>query len=128
VVLPQLTAVSKIDKLSNDVVMLQGRRLATISELPSGRVLDQALMKHLTGDDKFTARGLYQEYTAFRISAKIVIATNHFPKVSGADNAIWRRIEVLPFDFQVPRSKQDKDLANKLRKELPGILNWAIEG
>jgi len=42
--------------------------------------------------------------------------------------AFWRRIRLIPFTVTFPAGKRDKMLPVKLRKELAGILNWAIEG
>jgi putative DNA primase/helicase len=55
-------------------------------------------------------------------------AANHKPTIRGTDNAIWRRIRLIPFTVTIPPEKQDRDLVSKLRKELPAILAWAIEG
>jgi hypothetical protein len=46
----------------------------------------------------------------------------------GVDEAIRRRFHLVPFNVTIPPEERDKDLANKLRAEWPGILNWAIEG
>ena len=34
----------------------------------------------------------------------------------------------MPFRVSIPESQQDRELARKLRGELPGILNWALDG
>jgi putative DNA primase/helicase len=34
----------------------------------------------------------------------------------------------LPFKVQVPEEKQDKELSRKLKTEITGILNWALQG
>ena len=41
---------------------------------------------------------------------------------------IWRRIRLIPFTVTIPEDKKDKRLAEKLKGEMPGILNWAIAG
>ena len=35
---------------------------------------------------------------------------------------------LVPFTVQIPDHKVDKHLKYKLRKELPGILKWAVDG
>jgi hypothetical protein len=47
---------------------------------------------------------------------------------AGTDDAIWRRIMVIPFPVTIPPSERDKTLADRLIGELPGILNWAMDG
>ena len=44
------------------------------------------------------------------------------------DEAIWRRIRVIEFPITIPPEQQDKRLADRLISELPGILQWAMEG
>ena len=48
--------------------------------------------------------------------------------VNGTDNGIWRRIRFIEFGASIPKSEQDPWLEQKLKQELSGILNWAIEG
>jgi putative DNA primase/helicase len=58
----------------------------------------------------------------------LFIAGNHKPVIRGDDNGIWRRIQLIPFEVTIPAEARDVRLAEKLRGELPGILNWALEG
>ena len=44
------------------------------------------------------------------------------------DEAIWRRIRVIEFPITIPPDQQDKGLAVRLISELPGILQWAMQG
>jgi putative DNA primase/helicase len=57
-----------------------------------------------------------------------ILVTNHLPKVSGDDPAIWRRIRVVPWNVVIADGKQDKALDAKLQLEADGILSWAVEG
>jgi len=59
---------------------------------------------------------------------KIFMATNHKPKRGGMDNAIWRRIRLIPFEAVFTEKDRDPRLADKLEQELPGILSWMLEG
>ena len=56
------------------------------------------------------------------------MATNHKPKICGADNGIWRRIKMIPFDVTIPSKQRDKNLTEKLIAENAGVLNWLIQG
>lgn len=56
------------------------------------------------------------------------MGTNHKPTIRGTDNAIWRRIKLIPFNVTIPLEEQDKALGGKLLTELPGILAWAVRG
>jgi len=58
----------------------------------------------------------------------LFMATNHRPEIKGTDNAIWTRIKLIPFEVSIPKPQQDRELPDKLRNELPGILAWAVRG
>ena len=84
-------------------------------------------MKSITGGDRIVARFLYGEHIEFVATFKLWLATNHRPKIDAGDEAMWRRVRLIPFQVSF-RGREDKTLAQALRAELPGILNWAIDG
>ncbi|MBF9018284.1 MULTISPECIES: phage/plasmid primase, P4 family [unclassified Oceanispirochaeta] len=90
--------------------------------------LAESVIKRLTGNDMISARFLYGEYFQFIPTFKIVMSTNHKPRIGGMDHAIWRRIKLIPFLQTFSEEKQDKKLTGKLEKEMPGILSWMVEG
>jgi putative DNA primase/helicase len=114
--------------IPNDLARLKGARLVTAIEAEDGKRLAESLVKQLTGGDTITARFLRQEFFEFEPTFKIFLATNHRPVIKGTDNAIWRRIRLIPFDVTFPEDQQDRHLSKKLMEELPGILNWVIHG
>jgi putative DNA primase/helicase len=116
------------DGVRNDVARLAGIRLVSTGETEAGRYLAESLVKLLTGNDKIAARFLYSEFFEFDAQFKLILATNHKPAIRGTDNAIWRRIRLVPFKVTIPEGEQDRSLPQKLRRELPGILAWAVRG
>jgi P4 family phage/plasmid primase-like protien len=111
-----------------EIAALAFRRLVCVTEIPQGRQLDEARMKTLTGGEKMSARQLYKGQFTFEPRFKLWFAGNHKPAIRGNDHGMWRRIQLIPFTQQIPADKKDSNLLVKLRTELPGILNWAIEG
>jgi putative DNA primase/helicase len=107
---------------------LQGRRLIVCSEIEAGRTFNEARVKQTTGGDRLSARRMREDFWEFEPSHKTWIAANHKPVIRGADEGIWRRIVLLPFTVAIPEADVDPELYDKLATELPGILNWAIEG
>ena len=97
-------------------------------EIGRGQKLDEALIKETTGGDRVTARFLFKEFFEFQPEFKLFLACNHKPEIRGTDEGIWRRVKLVPFDVTIPPEQRDKRLPATLRAELPGILNWAIEG
>jgi len=126
---PQTLLARKDDgAVRNDVARLCGARLVSTTETGQGKRLDENLVKKLTGGDTQTARFLFREYFEFVPAFRPWLATNHKPEIRGTDLAIWRRIRLVPFDVSIPEGEQDATLPERLRAELPGILNWALEG
>lgn len=113
---------------TNDIARLEGARLLTVSEESSNNTLDEALVKQLTGGDKIAARKLYQEHFEFQSKVKIWITANNLPKISDSDHGIWRRIRVIPFNNRVNPRQLNPNLTLELLEELPGVLNWALQG
>lgn len=122
------TFMKKSSEHSNDIARLKGLRLVTTSEVEQGKPLSESLIKQITGEDELTARFLYGEYFSFRPTFKIFMATNHKPRIRGADNGIWRRIKMIPFTVTIPPEQRDKNLTEKLIAENSGILNWLLAG
>jgi putative DNA primase/helicase len=114
--------------IRNDLARLNGARFVSAVEIGMGKKLDEALVKQLTGGDQVTARFLYNEFFEYKPEFKLFIAANHKPDIQGVDHGIWRRIHLIPFDVTIPTDEIDRDLPNKLRAELPGILAWAVQG
>lgn len=114
----------------SDIARLKGVRLATAAEPSEGARLDEGTVKQMTGgtENKLTARFQYGSEFEFTPEFKIIMSTNHKPVIKGTDNGIWRRIRLIPFNAELTDQQKDRRLPDKLKAELPGILNWAIAG
>ena len=112
----------------NELLPLLGARMAVASEVPEGRKFNEARLKDLASKDPLTTRPLYAEAIQFEPSHTLWIYGNHLARVSGADTGIERRMHLLPFDQRIPAGRVDRFFDKKLEAELPGILNWALEG
>ena len=116
----------KGDRHPTELAMLRGARLVAVSETEEGRPWKENLIKQLTGGDKLTARFMRQDFFTYAPQFKLVIIGNHKPRLRNVDEAMRRRIHILPFT-QTP-ANPDKHLEEKLRAEYPQILNWMIDG
>jgi putative DNA primase/helicase len=100
-------------------------------------------MKDLCGGEKLQARRMREDFWEFDPTHKLVMLTNHKPKVTGTDAGAWRRLRLVPFratywnpddhpDWEAegldPAKRQDKQLDGKLRAEATGILAWLVRG
>jgi putative DNA primase/helicase len=120
--------VAKGEQHPTDLADLRGKRLAIASETEEGRCLAEARVKALTGGDRIRARFMRQDFFEFDPTHKLLIVGNHKPALRNVDEAVRRRLLLIPFDAVIPPEVRDPDLAAKLRTEYPGILQWAIEG
>ena len=111
-----------------ELAMLDGPRLVLAQETEHGRKWAETRIKALTGGDPISARRMRQDFFTFTPKFKLLIAGNHKPTLSTVDEAIRRRIHVVPFVVTIPPEKRDKGLAEALKAEWQGILSWAIEG
>lgn len=115
--------------IPNDIARLKGARFVWASENERGSRLSEALIKEMTGGDKLSARFMRAEFFEFYPEFKLWLATNHKPQVRG-DQAIWRRLKLIPFDVSIPKTiqKPKHEVIEVFRRELPGILSWAVRG
>ena len=114
--------------IGDDLVDLARSRFISVSETEEGQSLAEAKIKQMTGGDTLKGRPLYGSYVEFKIIGKLWLATNSLPQINNSDYGIWRRIMAIPFNRTFSVEEQDKTLQSKLMEELPGILNWAIQG
>lgn len=117
---------SKGDRHSTELAMLRGARLVTASETEEGRAFAEARIKALTGGDPITARFMRQDNFTFRPQFKLTIAGNHAPTLHNVDDAMKRRLNIVPFTTK-PASP-DRALEEKLVSEHGQILRWMIGG
>jgi putative DNA primase/helicase len=111
-----------------DLAMLLGARLVTATETEEGRRWAEAKIKQITGGDRISARFMRQDFFQFTPQFKLLVAGNHKPSLRCVDEAIRRRLHLVPFGVTIPKADRDRTLSDKLKKEWPGILAWAIEG
>lgn len=88
----------------------------------------ETILKSFVTGDTLQFERKFKDPLFARPTAKIMVATNALPRFNDKTRAIWRRILLIPFDKVIADEAQITDLAEKLKIELPGILNWALEG
>jgi putative DNA primase/helicase len=116
------------DPHPTDVASLLGARLVLMHETKRGATFDASKVKLLTGGDRLTARHLYQDFFDFVPTHTLLMLSNYRPQADATDAALWRRVQLVSFDVVIPPEKRDHELAERIRGEAPGVLNWIIQG
>jgi putative DNA primase/helicase len=111
-----------------ELARLRGVRLAIGSETEEGKRWAEAKIKRLTGGDPIAARFMRQDFFEFNPTFKLFVIGNHRPSLRGVDEAMRRRLHLVPFTVTIPEEERDDELPEKLRAEWPAILRWGIDG
>ena len=111
-----------------DLVRLPGARFVRASEPEAGTRMKEAMIKALTGGEAIMIRRMMQEFVEIEPEFKLTISGNHKPEIRGADDGIWRRVMLVPWEVQIPDDEVDHMLPLKLQAEAEGILACAVEG
>lgn len=119
---------------------IRGKRLVVAMELAPNEPMDERFVKQLTGGDGVSTRGNFARdgNTRWQPECLVVVATNHLSRINAEDEAVWNRIQVVPWGVAFPKGhpERDEDLLDKLtgnpvkgyEGELPGVLAWMVEG
>jgi P4 family phage/plasmid primase-like protien len=119
---------TRSDRHPTDLAGLRGARLVTAIEVEKGKRWAEAKIKSLTGGDKISARFMRQDFFDYKPQFKLLIAGNHKPAIRDVDEAMRRRLHLIPFTVTIPPEKRDKTLPERLLAERDGIMAWAIDG
>jgi len=98
---------------SSEVIQLKGVRYAVMQEPSKNNcVLNEGVMKEITGGDPITARGLYKDSETFVPQLSLVVCSNILFEINSTDEGTWRRIRVCRFMSKFvdnPNAKHDTD-------------------
>ncbi len=111
-----------------DIAEIPGRRVIFSTESERGGKLAEGYIKRIVSGERINARAIYGKPFEFKSTAKVWWAMNDKPVIKDTGNSIWRRLKLIPFNRTFTNQDKDPDLLNKLQAELPGILNFALDG
>ncbi len=125
-----ITSQDMDNRVASSLAKLQGVRLVSMNEAEENQKLSENLVKQLTGGDTLQACKKYQEPFEFTPVFKLWIRTNDKPIIRGINEAIWRRIKLIPFLKPIPPEfRKSRDEVDKtLDEEAEGILAWCVRG
>lgn len=110
---------------------LIGKTLAIVSDARLGPKANvQALAERLlsvSGEDSITIDRKYKDPWTGRLDVRFMLLTNELPRFTDASGALAKRFIVLVLS-KTFYGKEDSGLLARLLPELPGIMNWALDG
>jgi len=112
------------------LIDLRGKYANICGDVGKKKIDDTEFLKMLTGRDPIRARGLYKDAITFVNYAKALFALNHLPEVDDFSDGFKRRIKIIEFPNKFDGETEIAELDEEIIKagELPGVLNWSLEG
>jgi putative DNA primase/helicase len=117
----------EINKLENRY-QLSGKLFNVSEETPSGAMMESSVFKALVAGGEVQARKLYCDSYSMKNYAKIIMACNELPAINDLSHGMIRRMLIVPFAATFNRYNRDVNLVDKLKGELSGIFNLAMQG
>lgn len=109
---------------------LLGKALATIADARLGRDNVNIVVERLlsiSGEDTLTVDRKHKEAWSGKVGARIMLCSNELPRFGDASGAIASRFILLTMTESF-LGNEDTGLQNRIERELPGILLWALRG
>lgn len=109
---------------------LLGKPLAIIADARLGNSPAHTVVERLlsiTGEDLLTVDRKFREPWSGRLPTRLVVLSNELPRFRDSSAAIAGRMLVVQMHHSF-LGREDRTLDQRLTVELPGILNWALEG
>lgn len=116
-----------------------GVRWTVLQEPDKRDVMNIGILKELSGNDSFFARGLYKEGSEIEPMFKVVVICNDPPSIPYSDKATWNRIRVIPFEStfcdDAPETYEEQLLQKRFpvdrefEEKIPGMLEpfaWVL--
>jgi P4 family phage/plasmid primase-like protien len=130
---------NSIGGTSSEVIQLKGVRYAVMQEPSKDAIINEGIMKELTGGDPIQARALYSDSEIFIPQFTLAVCTNALFEIKSNDYGTWRRMKLVDFEskfrdedevyndepkFVFPK---DKDLKEKLPNFAPVFISMLIQ-
>ena len=91
----------------------------------SGGVVETLLK--IIGGDEVNFRGMRENDVTAVLPTRLMLMANSLPELRDDARAMRRRMLFLRFDVSFV-GREDRGLLDTLKLEMPGILNWALDG
>jgi putative DNA primase/helicase len=109
---------------------LRGKLVNFCADIDSKYIDSTGLLKKLVAGDTVRAEIKHGKSFDFSPFVRLIFSANELPVSKDKSKAFYRRMKIVEFpnEFEIDAPDTDPDLEEKLVNEIPGIINWAIEG
>ncbi|MDU1509965.1 MAG: phage/plasmid primase, P4 family [Clostridium butyricum] len=99
------------------------------NELKDGKAVNTENMKALISGDSITIDIKHKQPIEYKPICKLIFLVNSLPNTTDVTYGYFRKILIVPFNRKFEGEDKDVNLFEKIKDdEMPGILNWALEG
>lgn len=110
---------------------LIGKSVAQVTDMNTddGKALrtTASRINGISGEDGVTVERKHISNWDGKLPTRFILAGNTLPNFGSHTNAMATRLLIVPFEVSFV-GREDRSLTDKLMTELPGILNWALDG
>ncbi len=94
------------------------------------KTFNSAILKAITSGDPISVNEKYKDPRKIIPISKQIASTNKLPALADSSYGMWRRLQILPFDFKITHAnKIDENILYKEFRENTEILRiWAFKG
>jgi putative DNA primase/helicase len=106
-------------------------RMVSAQEVREGQRFDEGTLKLMVGGDVQTAERKYCDQFQFTPHWTVWLGANARPHIDADDDAMWRRVRIIPFTNSLPEERRDPRVRATLSSDAEvqqRILAWAVEG
>jgi len=125
------TAIVDLALITNDQkakTIIVGKRLFRSEEANQGYINDnlRSFIQRVITGESLQLRDNYQSVFSYKPDCKVVFTSNRLPDVTDSSNGFWRR--VIPVSFMKFPDNPDQFLIDKIKEEMDGVFQFALEG
>jgi P4 family phage/plasmid primase-like protien len=88
---------SSLGSATPEIMQLKGVRYAVMQEPSKDAIINEGILKELTGGDPLLGRALYADSETFTPQFSLVVCTNALFEIKSNDDGTWRRMKLVDF-------------------------------